>query len=74
MVWSTCLYHRQLYDRVCPDNLGWETDKFSDSIGTCRLFSQLPRIQITLFAGIIVDCFNRKRLMLLGDAIATVSY
>jgi MFS family permease len=36
-------------------------------------FSLLPRIFISLFAGIIVDRANRKHLMILGDAIAASS-
>ncbi|NEQ34436.1 MAG: MFS transporter, partial [Leptolyngbya sp. SIO4C5] len=36
-------------------------------------FFQLPQIPTTLFAGLIVDRYNRKRLMLLGDAIAAIA-
>ena len=35
-------------------------------------FSQVPRIPITLFAGLIVDSFNRKHLMLAGDMVAVL--
>lgn len=36
-------------------------------------FSQLPSIPMTLVAGIIVDRWNRKRLMILGDSVAILS-
>lgn len=51
----------------------WELTGSATALALVGFFSQLPRIPITLFAGIIIDCFNRKRLMILGDAVAAVS-
>ncbi|TVQ12819.1 MAG: MFS transporter [Leptolyngbya sp. DLM2.Bin27] len=51
----------------------WEATGSATALALMGFFSQLPRIPITLFAGLIVDRFNRKHLMLLGDAIAALS-
>jgi len=51
----------------------WELTGSATALALVSFFSQLPRIPITLFAGIIVDRFNRKRLMMLGDTIAVFS-
>ena len=53
----------------------WVWDKTGSATGLALVgfFSQLPRIPITLFAGVIVDRFNRKYLMLLGDAVAALA-
>lgn len=51
----------------------WELTGSATALALVGFFSQLPRIPITLFAGIIVDRFNRKRLMILGDAVAALS-
>ena len=48
----------------------WDKTGSATSLALVGFFSQLPRIPITLFAGLIVDRFNRKYLMLLGDAVA----
>lgn len=48
----------------------WDLTGSATALALVSFFSQLPRIFITLFAGIIVDRFNRKRLMILGDTIA----
>jgi MFS family permease len=51
----------------------WQLTQSATALALVGLFSQLPGIPMTLFAGIIADRFNRKRLMMLGDAIAAVS-
>jgi MFS transporter, DHA3 family, macrolide efflux protein len=51
----------------------WEATGSATALALMGFFSQLPRIPITLFAGLIVDRFNRKHLMMLGDAIAALS-
>jgi DHA3 family macrolide efflux protein-like MFS transporter len=51
----------------------WELTGSATALALVAFFSQLPRIPITLVAGIIVDRFRRQRLMILGDAIAVLS-
>ncbi|MEO1348166.1 MAG: MFS transporter [Cyanobacteria bacterium J06635_15] len=51
----------------------WELTGSATAIALVGFFSQLPRIPITLIAGVIVDRFNRKQLMMLGDSIAALS-
>ena len=51
----------------------WNLTGSATALALVGFFSQLPRIPITLVAGIIVDRFNRKHLMMLGDAIAALS-
>ena len=51
----------------------WELTGSATALALVGFFSLLPRIFISIFAGIIVDLFNRKYLMMLGDAIAAVS-
>jgi MFS transporter, DHA3 family, macrolide efflux protein len=51
----------------------WEVTGSATTLALIGFFSQLPRIPITLVAGLIVDRFNRKHLMLLGDAVAALS-
>ncbi|BAU65703.1 major facilitator family transporter [Stanieria sp. NIES-3757] len=48
----------------------WQMTGSATALALIGFFSQLPRIFIALFAGIIVDRVNRKYLMMLGDAIA----
>jgi len=50
----------------------WETTGSATTLALVTFFSQLPRIAITPVAGIIVDRFPRKWLMLLGDVVAAV--
>ncbi|MGF1480070.1 MAG: MFS transporter [Cyanophyceae cyanobacterium] len=47
----------------------WELTGSATALALVGFFSLLPRIFISLFAGIIVDRANRKHLMMLGDAI-----
>jgi len=51
----------------------WEVTGSATALALVGFFSQLPRIPITLVAGLIVDRFNRKHLMMLGDSIAVLS-
>ncbi|MBE9136172.1 MFS transporter [Nodosilinea sp. LEGE 07088] len=51
----------------------WEATGSATALALMGFFSQLPRIPITLVSGLIVDRFNRKHLMMLGDAIAALS-
>ena len=51
----------------------WELTSSATALALVGFFSLLPRIFISLFAGIIVDRANRKYLMMLGDAIAASS-
>jgi len=51
----------------------WEVTGSATALALVGFFSQLSRIPITVFAGLIVDQLNRKQLMILGDAIAAVS-
>lgn len=51
----------------------WEVTGSATALALVGFFSQLPRIGITIVAGLIVDRFNRKHLMMLGDSIAALS-
>ncbi|KAM3096810.1 MFS transporter [Phormidesmis sp. 146-12] len=51
----------------------WETTGSATSLALVGFFFQVPRIAISLVSGVIVDRFNRKRLMVLGDTIAALS-
>lgn len=51
----------------------WERSASATTLALVVFFSQLPRILITPVAGIIVDRFPRKYLMLLGDGAALVT-
>jgi MFS family permease len=52
----------------------WEVTGSATALALVGFFSQLSRIPITVFAGLIVDWFNRKQLMILGDTIALLSF
>ncbi|MEM9266959.1 MAG: MFS transporter [Cyanobacteria bacterium P01_F01_bin.13] len=51
----------------------WDATGSATALALVGLFFQLPQIPTTLFAGIIVDRFNRKALMLIGDAIVALA-
>lgn len=51
----------------------WELTGSATALALVDFFSLLPRIFISIFAGIIVDRTNRKHLMMLGDVIAAIS-
>ena len=48
----------------------WDITGSATSLALVGFFSQLPRIVTTPLAGIVVDRFPRKRLMILGDVVA----
>lgn len=48
----------------------WQQTGSATDLTLVTFFSQLPRIFVTPFAGLIVDRFNRRNLMLIGDWIA----
>jgi len=73
LVGPTGLNRWQLHDLLCPHPLGLGYYRLSYSPGVCSFFSRLPRIGIIIVAGLIVDRFNRKYLMILGDSIAVLS-
>ncbi|MEO0349116.1 MAG: MFS transporter [Cyanobacteria bacterium P01_A01_bin.15] len=51
----------------------WDQTESATALTLVLFFAQLPRIVVTLFAGMITDRFNRQRLMLLGDTSAAIS-
>ena len=51
----------------------WSLTGSATALALVGFFSLLPRIFISLFAGLLVDRANRKHLMILGDAIAASS-
>ncbi|MEO0868980.1 MAG: MFS transporter, partial [Cyanobacteria bacterium J06642_11] len=51
----------------------WDQTESATALTLVLFFAQLPRIVVTLFAGIITDRFNRQRLMLLGDTSAALA-
>lgn len=51
----------------------WQLTTSATALTLVAFFSQVFRIPTTFFAGIIVDRFNRKNLMILGDTIAAIS-
>lgn len=51
----------------------WEQTNSATAMSLISFSAQLPRIFITFLAGIIVDRFSRKKLMLLGDTSAILA-
>ncbi|MEO0537493.1 MAG: MFS transporter [Cyanobacteria bacterium P01_A01_bin.123] len=51
----------------------WDTTGSATALALLVFFLQLSRIPITLISGLIVDRFNRKRLMILGDGITALA-
>lgn len=51
----------------------WELTGSATSLALVSFFAQLPRIPITLIAGVVVDRYSRKQLMILGDGVAALS-
>ena len=51
----------------------WSLTGSATALALVGFFSLLPRIFISIFAGLLVDRANRKYLMILGDAIAALS-
>jgi MFS transporter, DHA3 family, macrolide efflux protein len=50
----------------------WKITGSATALSLVAFFSLLPRIAIALFAGIIIDRFNRKYLMILSDTVAAI--
>lgn len=51
----------------------WEITQQATPLSLILVVSQVPRLLISPFAGVWVDTFSRKRLMLIGDSVAGVS-
>ena len=51
----------------------WEQTDSATALTLISFSAQLPRIFITFLAGIIVDRFSRKKLMILGDTSAVLA-
>ena len=51
----------------------WELTGSATSLALTGFFYQLPRIITAIFAGIVVDRFSRKYLMILSEAAVMVS-
>jgi len=51
----------------------WEITGQATAIALVAVSTQIPRLLITPFAGIIVDRFNRKLLLITGDTISVLS-
>jgi MFS transporter, DHA3 family, macrolide efflux protein len=51
----------------------WDLTEQATALTLVSFFSLLPSIVITPFAGVIVDRWNRKWLMMIGDAIAILA-
>ncbi|BAZ37911.1 hypothetical protein NIES4101_38370 [Calothrix sp. NIES-4101] len=51
----------------------WEITEKATSLTLIGFFSLIPSIIISPISGIIVDRFNRKLLMMLGDSIAVIT-
>ena len=51
----------------------WEVTEQATPLSLILFFTQTPRIIAALFAGVLVDRMNRKKLMMLGDLIAGIS-
>jgi len=50
----------------------WDITESATTLALVSFFSQLPRIFVTPVAGIIVDRFPRKQLILIGDVVAAI--
>ncbi|NJN30681.1 MAG: MFS transporter [Synechococcales cyanobacterium RM1_1_8] len=50
----------------------WNVTESATTLALVSFFSQLPRIFVTPVAGIIVDRFPRKHLILMGDVVAAI--
>jgi len=51
----------------------WELTNSVTAMAGVGLASQLPRIVLSLYAGVLVDRYSRKYLMILGDCITALS-
>lgn len=51
----------------------WELTNQVTTLAWVGFFTQIPAILVTLFAGVIVDRYNRKFLMVIGDGVTGLS-
>lgn len=51
----------------------WEQTGQATPISLLIFFTLTPKVALSLFAGIVVDRYNRKQLMLLGNGVAGLS-
>jgi len=51
----------------------WELTGQATALALVSFFTQVPRLLISPLAGVIVDRYNRKLLMMVGDAVAAIS-
>ena len=51
----------------------WDLTQQATALALVGFFTQVPMLLVTPFAGVIVDRWNRKRLMMVGDAVAGAS-
>jgi len=51
----------------------WDVTGSATSLALVTFFSQVPRIAVTPLAGIVVDRFPRKHLIIVGDIVAMLS-
>lgn len=51
----------------------WQVTGMAMPLSLIILFSQVPRVVAAFFAGVLVDRWNRKLLMMVGDTAAAIS-
>ncbi len=51
----------------------WELTEKATPLSLIFFFNRLPRVIAAIFAGLLVDRYNRKYLMMLGDTVAGIS-
>ena len=75
----TCLWLGQIIsqsaDSIYMIGLLWLTLELSGSesvTGMVAMFAHLPAVLLSIFAGVAVDRFNRRRIMLAADLLRTV--
>ncbi len=51
----------------------WELTESATTVALLGLAMQVPRVISSLYAGILVDRYSRKKLMMLSDAVAAIS-
>jgi len=50
----------------------WELTEQATTLALVGFFTQVPRVLISPFAGVIVDRYNRKLLIMVGDTVAAI--
>ncbi|PIG90532.1 MFS transporter [Gloeocapsopsis sp. IPPAS B-1203] len=51
----------------------WQATEQATPLSLILLFTQIPRVIASSFAGVVVDRWNRKQLLVLGDTVAGIS-